>query len=536
MFAITQIVKNEGVPVRHNHFLSKEELFNIDWVADHAKKPGFIRFSLSAHTPREHMLVADLASGAVVQVGLISIASGFEESASVADLAIVRWTPSGTSDQLYVPGGAIELVGDDKTPEVRTTTAPVPSLPNPAEPTAVTTRIAEPLAGVNFVKKTYPTAAYRELLQVEYAKQLAADVEPRLAFANAFGKLMEAITEEVGTVAGIEEDIMTSVVEIWTSVAERVGSELKDGQLQAKTWSYTEGEVANYKPVEYVANEIHQIVARRNHRGSVFIAEQADVNNLRRFNLFLDRFGARANVFGDFIRITYEDGTVDLLSPDVWAISRLGKDSMFTESSEQFAREYLALADVPTGGSTEAAEDEDDKSDEEQAYLNTLNLTLTADATDPKEALEHFASVYMSPEALWDDIIAASVAAKNAGAFTPGQMIEADGSEVLDAALEDEDSLIAKAAKQAQPVVDQIKDALGLKEGGGEDVDPNPIHELREKEAVELNNHGRQGILREYRVDGQEELSGGNAEKTIGDVIPEDLMDIHDRLRQEAEK
>ena len=79
-----------------------------------------------------------------------------------------------------------------------------------------------------------------------------------------------------------------------------------------------------------------------------------------------------------------------------------------------------------------------------------------------EELLMNFQNVFMSPETSWDDLINAATAAKEAGCFTPGQFIEADGSDILDEALKQEDALLKKSilTPHQQSEVDRIKEGL----------------------------------------------------------------------------
>ena len=56
-----------------------------------------------------------------------------------------------------------------------------------------------------------------------------------------------------------------------------------------------------------------------------------------------------------------------------------------------------------------------------------------------KDLLLQLQGVLISPEASWDDLLNAVSSCKSAGCYTPGQFIEADGSDILDEALRQED-------------------------------------------------------------------------------------------------
>lgn len=64
---------------------------------------------------------------------------------------------------------------------------------------------------------------------------------------------------------------------------------------------------------------------------------------------------------------------------------------------------------------------------------------------DGDAVITDFQTALMSPETNWDDLIAIGMIARHHGFPTPGQLIEADGSEILDEALRQEDESIMNA-------------------------------------------------------------------------------------------
>ena len=237
-----------------------------------------------------------------------------------------------------------------------------------------------------------------------------------------------------------------------------------------------------YTPNRYLVKSDAETLDRYGSFGVVVQAEQFRADNHEAFKAFCAMNEAEVQIHGRTALITRASETM-LVRQDAYIVGGGGLFEL-CGTKEKFDEEFTdlnaAIAEINgTPAPLKNINLQLDPTDQDPLGTVAFILKSMGIITDPsteegeevgeeatseekQQLLYAFQNTFMSPETSWTDLIEAAEAARRVGCETPGQLIEAQESEVLSDALRDEDRRsILNPAQQAE--VDRIK--AGLKSG-----------------------------------------------------------------------
>lgn len=334
-----------------------------------------------------------------------------------------------------------------------------------------------------------------EEVQMQYEKDDEQELIDRLdSMVHDEGKTVLAAFYEIvlgtdGSGSRVGEVIGTLACHITSrySADELLGDNYADERMGALRWKDVQEEEVEYRPANYVSRSWISEVDRSSF-GNTYFAEQFFRANPERFTQFVRFMGWEVEYVGPVAVVNTYAHILTVLD-GCW-LSRINAPHALVSTSDDktFVETYRTLesaiaqyngeeprkiitveldpADKDPEGTVRfimqeagfAFPEPEESVEEEEA--------VEVDEEVKKDLLMQLQNTFLSPEATWDDLLNALMGCKRAGCYTPGQFIEADGSDILDEALRQEDEggpNILGRVKEPH-LADQLRDHLTQKE------------------------------------------------------------------------
>jgi hypothetical protein len=445
----------QGIPetmLQKFQFSTREELFDHPFIKDWTSKPDFVELAFENRRDEDNSAYLRLIS--VVQVG-----HWWLGSVRVVDAA-------GKTN----PFESLRLrdfkTADERKPEVVLDLNDIPGVTT-VDPSKFQTKTTS----------NAPVTEARRLYQ-EYLDQ-------GMCYTEAFRKV-------VATHSDPGSDF----------------EELRELAESLAGWPDLNSDEVEFTPTQYINMARNTPLEGRYKVGGVFEAEQFLQEDPGRFVALCKHYRYDVLVDGVAAVVSKHGEGAQLIQHGAWAYIRPQLDDaagiLRVTTPDEFNNEFVRLEEViwelndrPVKRVINLTLDPEDKDPHGTVAFLLKEAGFTPPEPDELEegsehekeqALLHFQSVFTSPETSWDDLIEAAQAARDLGAYTPGQFIEADGTDLFDEPGTTADSLVANAVRPKGPsVASQLKEFV---DGPGQELGFQPGAVSAEPE-TEVASYGR---------------------------------------------